>query len=77
MALFQQKPEEQKQDWAGLPSEPLDPENPAETLPEAPAVDPSTLTLGGETTSLVFPVAAPPSEESDAASAAPDAPAHG
>lgn len=54
MGLFQNKPEEQKMDWAGLPSEPLDPENPAETLEQAPAVDPFAVTLP-QTSTVALP----------------------
>lgn len=55
MGLFQQKPEEHKQDWAGLPSEPLDPKSTAEALPEAPAVSPFALGLPDEVTSISLP----------------------
>lgn len=58
MGLFQHRPEEEESPWA-LPSEPLDHEG-ADTLDSAPAVDPLSLGLGAETSSIVFPVAPPP-----------------
>lgn len=61
MAQFQQRPEEQKLDWAGLPSEPLDPGSPAEALPETPTVDPFAVAFG-TTTSMTVPVAEPADE---------------
>ncbi|QTV78998.1 hypothetical protein [Microbacterium sp. NIBRBAC000506063] len=76
MGLFQQKPEEHQVEWAGLPSEPLDPKSAAEALEEAPAVDP--FALGFESTTIVaFPVAPPAPEASDAATAEPEDPAQG
>jgi len=61
MAQFQQKPEEQKLDWAGLPSEPFDPGSPAEALPETPMVDTFAVMLGA-TTSMAVPVTDPAEE---------------
>ena len=61
MGLFQQRPEEQENQWK-LPSEPLE-RSEAEVLETAPSVDPLTLGLGvgftGATESIVFPVAPP------------------
>lgn len=61
MGLFQHRPEEEEKQWAGLPSEPRE-HGAADTLDAAPTVDPLSvgLGLGGETTSIVFPVAPPP-----------------
>lgn len=64
MGLFQHRPEEEESPWA-LPSEPLE-RGTADTLDEAPAVDPLTLGLGlglggaAGTSSIVFPIAPPP-----------------
>lgn len=62
MGLFQQRPEEQENEWA-LPSEPLE-RSEAEVLSTAPTVDPLSLGIGlesgGSVTSIVFPVAPPP-----------------
>jgi hypothetical protein len=71
MALFMQRPEEQQNDWTGLPSEPKDTTDSPDTLGAVPAVDPSALDLGGSTTSIVFPVAAPTPEAADTTDAAP------
>lgn len=59
MGLFQQRPEEHEDQWAGLPSEPRDRDG-ADALDAVPAVDPSALGFGGDVTSIVFPVAPPP-----------------
>lgn len=69
MGLFQQRPEEQDNEWA-LPSEPLE-RSEAEVLPTTPTVDPLSLGIGlesgGSVTSIVFPVAPlPPAAESPA-----------
>lgn len=61
MGLFQQKPEEQENQWV-LPSEPLErPES--DLLDTAPVVDPLSIGLGAETSgdlsSVLFPVAPP------------------
>lgn len=66
MGLFQQRPEEQDNEWA-LPSEPLE-RSEAEVLPTTPTVDPLSLGIGlesgGSVTSIVFPVAPlPPAAE--------------
>ena len=65
MGLFQQKPEAHQTEWAGLPSEPLDPQSPAEALDAASVVDPFAVELPGSTSSIVFPVAAPAPETGD------------
>ncbi|GAT74510.1 hypothetical protein MHM582_3015 [Microbacterium sp. HM58-2] len=62
MGLFQQRPEEEEKQWAGLPSEPRE-HGAAEVLDAAPAVDPLSLGFGfgdGVVESIVFPVAPPP-----------------
>ncbi|WP_046013190.1 hypothetical protein [Microbacterium sp. SA39] len=55
MGMFEQRKEEENQ-WAGLPSEPLD-RGAADVLDTAPPVDPMALGLGAQVTSIVFPVA--------------------
>jgi hypothetical protein len=55
--MFDQRKEEENQ-WAGLPSEPLD-RGAADVLDTAPAVDPMALGLGANVSSIVFPVAPP------------------
>ena len=72
MGLLQQKHQEQKRDWAGLPSAPLDPQNPAEALAEAPSVEPFVVTQW-QTTSMVFPVVAPAPEAEDTTTSEPGA----
>ncbi|MFK3677035.1 hypothetical protein ACI2IP_04855 [Microbacterium sp. NPDC090218] len=76
MGLFQQKPEEEENQWV-LPSEPLE-RSEAEVLGTTPAVDPLSLGLGfgatSSVSSIVFPVAPPPP---DAVSAENDEPADG
>ena len=57
MGMFDQRKEEENQ-WAGLPSEPLD-RGAADVLDTAPPVDPMALGLGTQVTSIVFPVAPP------------------
>lgn len=74
MGLFSQVPEFRKDDWAGIPSDPLREKTTAEALDEAPAVDPFDIGLGGQTTSMVFPVAAPTPEASDATVGEPEHP---
>lgn len=59
MGLFQHRPEEQENQWAGLPSEPLE-QGAADALDTAPSIDPMTLGLGAEVSSIVFPVTPPP-----------------
>lgn len=61
MGLFQQRPEEEEKQWAGLPSEPRE-LGAADVLDAAPAVDPLSLGFGdggGSVQSIVFPVAPP------------------
>ena len=64
MGLFQQKPEEQENQWV-LPSEPLE-RSEADVLDTAPVVDPLSIGLGAETSgdlsSVLFPVAPPAPE---------------
>lgn len=74
MGLFSQVPEFRKDDWAGIPSDPLREKSTAESLDEAPAVDPFALTLPGSTSSIVFPVAAPAPEAADASTGEPEHP---
>lgn len=61
MGLFQQKPEEEENQWV-LPSEPLE-RSESEALDTAPVVDPLSIGLGAETSgdlsSVLFPVAPP------------------
>lgn len=61
MGLFQQRPEEEENQWA-LPSEPLE-RGESDVLGTAPSVDPLSIGLGAETSgdvsSIVFPVAPP------------------
>lgn len=57
MGLFDQRKEEENQ-WAGLPSEPLD-RSAADLLDTAPPVDPMALALGIDVNSIAFPVAPP------------------
>jgi hypothetical protein len=59
MGLFQQKPEEQENQWV-LPSEPLE-RSETDVLDSAPVVDPLSIGLGaeasGDLSSVLFPVA--------------------
>ncbi|MFJ6533574.1 hypothetical protein [Microbacterium sp. NPDC091662] len=61
MGLFQQKPEEEENQWV-LPSEPLE-RSESDLLDTAPVVDPLSIGLGAETSgdlsSVLFPVAPP------------------
>lgn len=57
MGLFQQRKEEEENQWT-LPSEPPDRDR-TDILEEAPPVDPLALGLGVDVNSIVFPVAAP------------------
>lgn len=59
MGLFQHRPEDEENQWAGLPSEPLD-NTGADVLDTVPAVDPMSLDFSGSVSSIVFPVAPPP-----------------
>lgn len=75
MGLFQQKPEEQENQWV-LPSEPLE-RTEADVLDTAPVVDPLSIGLGAETSgdlsSVLFPVAPPTPEAVAAESGEPKA----
>lgn len=75
MGLFQQKPEEQENQWV-LPSEPLE-RTEAEVLDTAPVVDPLSIGLGAETSgdlsSVLFPVAPPAPEAVAAENGEPEA----
>lgn len=62
MGLFQNRPEEQENQWAGLPSEPRD-DSGNDVLDTAPPVDPMSLDFSGSISSIVFPVAPPPAAE--------------
>lgn len=74
MGLFQQKSEDEENQWV-LPSEPLE-RSEAEVLGTTPAVDPLALGLGfgatSSVSSIVFPVAPP---APDAVSSEDDEPA--
>ena len=67
MGLFQQKPEEEENQWV-LPSEPLE-RSESEVLDTAPVVDPLSIGLGAETSgdlsSVLFPVAPPVPEATE------------
>lgn len=73
MGLFQQKPEEQENQWV-LPSEPLE-RSESDLLDTAPVVDPLSIGLGAETSgdlsSVLFPVAPPVPETTSADEAEP------
>ncbi|MDR2997217.1 MAG: hypothetical protein LBU78_03760 [Microbacterium sp.] len=73
MGLFQQRPEEEQNEWAGLPSEPLDPQSAAEQL-DAPPTASDIFGLGGGPlyTSVVFPVAPPAPEAADVTASGED-----
>jgi hypothetical protein len=58
MGLFQHRPEEEENQWAGLPSEPLERDG-VDTLATTPTLDPLSIGLGAEVGSIVFPVAPP------------------
>ncbi|MCK2029824.1 hypothetical protein [Microbacterium galbinum] len=58
MGLFQHRPEEEENQWAGLPSEPLERDG-VDAIATTPAVDPLSIGLGAELGSIVFPVAPP------------------
>lgn len=71
MGLFQNRPEEEEKQWAGLPSEPLD--HASTDLLDAPlAADPMTLGLGTSLTSVAIPVTAPASAVAAADTREPD-----
>ncbi|WXH15553.1 hypothetical protein LTA6_000926 [Microbacterium sp. LTA6] len=61
MGLFQNRPEEQENVWAGLPAEPRGDEDQVDTLSTS-SVDPLTVGLGASVSSIVFPVAPPAPE---------------
>ncbi len=61
MGLFASRPEEPFE-WAGLPSEPLEPESDAERLDGAMPIDPAGLT-GSAFGQVVIPVEQPAEEE--------------
>jgi len=66
MGLFQQRPEEEQNEWAGLPSEPLDAQSAAEQLDAPPTASDLFGVSGGPLyTSVVFPVAPPAPEAAD------------
>lgn len=55
MGLFASLPEEPSE-WAGLPSEPLEPESEAERLHSATTIDALGLAAGAAVKSIVIPV---------------------
>ncbi|MFK4761484.1 hypothetical protein ACI3KS_11165 [Microbacterium sp. ZW T5_45] len=59
MGVFQQRPEDEEKQWAGLPSEPRDVDA-VDRLDEAPSVDPLVIGLGadGGVTSVSLPLSA-------------------
>lgn len=61
MGLFQHRPEEHENVWAGLPAEPRGTEDAVDDL-AVTAIDPLTVGLGASYTSIVFPVAPPTPE---------------
>ena len=61
MGLFTQRPEE-NDEWAGLPSEPLQPESFAERLPDGAPVTATAFGLGG-IDSISIPLAPTSSRE--------------
>lgn len=73
MGLFQQKPEEQGNQWV-LPSEPLE-RSETDVLDSAPVVDPLSIGLGaeasGDLSSVLFPVAPPVPEATSTENAEP------
>lgn len=78
MGLFAQQPQHRKDDWTGLPSEPLRQESPAERLNDDAATSVDALGLGdlfgnGQVKSIAVPIdpAIEPSP-SDASDEAPD-----
>ncbi len=70
MGLFQQRPEEEQQQWAGLPSEPHETTG-AERLEEAPSLDLLDVGLGAAYSTTVFPVVPPAPEAADVSDAGP------
>jgi len=71
MGLFSQRKEEENS-WAALPGEPRGPQDAADVLDAASAVDPLEVGLGAKYTSIVFPVAPAAPEAADASDAEPD-----
>ncbi|WP_194421277.1 hypothetical protein [Microbacterium abyssi] len=72
MGLFSQRKDEENT-WAALPGEPRD-QDAADVLDAASTVDPLTVGLGAQYTSIVFPVAPPAPEAAEASDAAPKDP---
>ncbi|WP_309064883.1 hypothetical protein [Microbacterium sp.] len=72
MGLFQQRPEEEQNQWAGLPSEPIEVSE-AERLDEAPTLDLLDVGLGAAYSTMVFPVAPPAPEAVDVTDGDPGA----
>lgn len=70
MGLFQQRSEEDENQWV-LPSEPLA-RSEADMLGEVPSVDSIDFAFGNPVTSIVFPVAPPAPEAADAATGEPE-----
>ncbi len=71
MGLFQHRPEDEQQEWAGLPSEPVDRSTVADALEAAVDVDPSAIS-SATTMSVVFPVAPPAPEAADVVTGEPE-----
>lgn len=73
MGLFMQRPED-KSEWAGLPSEPLEPQSDAERLTDAPPVDAGGVDLlfgVGSISVLPLDIDEPePADEADGATSA-------
>ena len=59
MGVFQQRPEDEEKQWAGLPSEPRDVDA-VDRLDDAPSVDPLVIGLGadGGVSSVSLPLSA-------------------
>jgi len=64
MGLFSQKQQEPSA-WAALPGEPLEDNDPAERLDEAPSLDLMDIGVGAQYSTMVFPVAPAAPEASD------------
>ncbi|KDA04719.1 hypothetical protein DC31_05320 [Microbacterium sp. CH12i] len=71
MGLFQQRPDEEQQDWTGLPSEPLEADT-ADTLGAGPAIDPLSIGLGASVSSIAFPVTLPAPDAESIETGEPD-----
>lgn len=65
MGLFQHRPEDEENQWAGLPSEPLEREG-ADVLDAPPPVDPMAIGLGAAVSSVALPATPLLSEETTA-----------